>query len=52
MSDRTFEPMTKAEVVAAQRAWAKFVTERVERVYSFSRYRSGKIASIPCWVAP
>ena len=28
MSERTFEPMTKAEVVAAQRAWAKYVTER------------------------
>ena len=28
MSERTFEPMTKAEVVAAQRAWAKYVTDR------------------------
>ena len=28
MSDRNFEPMTKAEVVAAQRAWAKCVTEQ------------------------
>ncbi len=28
MSERTFEPMTKAEVIAAQRAWAKYVTER------------------------
>ena len=28
MTDRTFEPMTKAEVVAAQRAWAKYVTEQ------------------------
>ncbi|MCH2164395.1 MAG: hypothetical protein MK098_07060 [Marinovum sp.] len=28
MSEREFEPMTKAEVVAAQRAWAKYVTEQ------------------------
>ena len=28
MSERTFEPMTKAEVVAAQRAWARCVTEQ------------------------
>ena len=28
MFDRNFEPMTKAEVVAAQRAWAKCVTEQ------------------------
>ena len=28
MTDRTFEPMTKAEGVAAQRAWAKYVTEQ------------------------
>ena len=28
MSVRNFEPMTKAEVVAAQRAWAKFVIEQ------------------------
>ena len=28
MSERNFEPMTKAEVVAAQRAWAKYVTEQ------------------------
>ncbi|MEM6638183.1 MAG: hypothetical protein AAF667_20130 [Pseudomonadota bacterium] len=28
MSDRNFEPMTKAEVVAAQKAWAKCVTEQ------------------------
>ena len=28
MSERTFEPMTKAEVIAAQREWAKCVTER------------------------
>ena len=28
MSDRNFEPMTKAEVVTAQRAWAKCVTEQ------------------------
>lgn len=28
MTDRNFEPMTKAEVVAAQRAWAKCVTEQ------------------------
>ena len=28
MSDRSFEPMTKAEVVAAQRAWARCVTEQ------------------------
>ncbi|MCG8450273.1 MAG: hypothetical protein MI725_11950, partial [Pirellulales bacterium] len=28
ISERVFEPMTKAEVVAAQRAWAKYVTER------------------------
>ena len=27
MTDR-FEPMTKAEVVAAQRAWTKYVTEQ------------------------
>lgn len=28
MTDRVYEPMTKAEVIAAQRAWAKYVTER------------------------
>ncbi|GAB5454452.1 MAG: hypothetical protein Hens2KO_06810 [Henriciella sp.] len=28
MTDRTFEPMSKAEVVAAQRSWAKYVTEQ------------------------
>ncbi|MEM6729617.1 MAG: hypothetical protein AAF618_14025 [Pseudomonadota bacterium] len=28
MSERIYEPMTKAEVVAAQRAWAKYVTEQ------------------------
>ena len=28
MSERTFEPMTKAEVVAAQRAWARYVTDQ------------------------
>lgn len=28
MTDRNFEPMTKAEVVAAQRAWARCVTEQ------------------------
>lgn len=28
MSDRNFEPMTKADVVAAQRAWANCVTEQ------------------------
>ncbi|MCY4180123.1 MAG: hypothetical protein OXC60_12275 [Litoreibacter sp.] len=28
MSERNYEPMTKAEVVAAQRAWAKHVTEQ------------------------
>ncbi|MEM9248761.1 MAG: hypothetical protein AAGB05_08710 [Pseudomonadota bacterium] len=28
MSERNFEPVSKAEVVAAQRAWAKYVTER------------------------
>lgn len=28
MTDRTYEPMTRAEVVAAQRAWAKYVTEQ------------------------
>lgn len=28
MPDRNFEPMTKAEVVAAQRAWANCVTEQ------------------------
>jgi len=28
MSERNFQPMTKAEVVAAQRAWAKYVTEQ------------------------
>ena len=33
MSERTFEPMTKAEVIAAQRAWAKYVTDQdVERL--------------------
>ena len=28
MSERTFEPMTKAEVIAAQREWARYVTEQ------------------------
>ena len=28
MSERKFEPMTKAEVIAAQRAWARYVTEQ------------------------
>ena len=28
MSERTYEPMTKAEVIAAQRLWAKYVTEQ------------------------
>lgn len=28
MASRNFEPMTKADVVAAQRAWAKYVTEQ------------------------
>ena len=28
MTNRKFEPMTKAEVVAAQRAWAKCVTDK------------------------
>ncbi|MEL6480454.1 MAG: phosphoribosyl-AMP cyclohydrolase, partial [Pseudomonadota bacterium] len=28
ISDRNYEPMTKAEVIAAQRAWAKHVVER------------------------
>ncbi|MEL7022850.1 MAG: hypothetical protein AAGL69_03820 [Pseudomonadota bacterium] len=28
MSEINFEPMTKAEVIAAQRAWAKYVTEQ------------------------
>ena len=28
ISERNFEPMTKAEVVAAQRAWAKHVTDQ------------------------
>lgn len=28
MSERNFEPMTKAEVVAAQREWARCVTEQ------------------------
>lgn len=28
ISERRFEPMTKAEVVAAQRAWVKHVTEQ------------------------
>lgn len=28
MSERIYEPMTKAEVIAAQRAWAKHVTEQ------------------------
>ena len=28
MSERKFEPMTKAEVIAAQREWARCVTER------------------------
>lgn len=28
VSEINFEPMTKAEVIAAQRAWAKYVTEQ------------------------
>ncbi len=28
MSEHSFEPMTKAEVIAAQREWTKYVTER------------------------
>lgn len=28
MNERVYEPMTKAEVFAAQRAWAKYVTEQ------------------------
>ncbi len=28
MDERNFEPITKAEVIAAQRAWAKHVTEQ------------------------
>lgn len=28
MSERNFEPMTKAEVIAVQRAWARCVTEQ------------------------
>lgn len=28
MSERQYEKMTKAEVIAAQRAWAKYVTEQ------------------------
>ncbi|MEL7027281.1 MAG: hypothetical protein AAGO57_08665 [Pseudomonadota bacterium] len=28
MAERIYEPMTKAEVVAAQRAWTKYVTEQ------------------------
>ncbi|MFN3212630.1 MAG: hypothetical protein ACE37M_05985 [Henriciella sp.] len=28
MDERNYEPMTKAEVVTAQRAWAKYVTEQ------------------------
>lgn len=28
MSERTFQPMTKAEVIAAQRAWAKNVVDQ------------------------
>ena len=28
MTDRIYEPMTKAEVVNAQRSWAKYVTEQ------------------------
>ncbi len=28
ISDRNFEPMTKSEVITAQRAWAKHVTEQ------------------------
>lgn len=28
MTERKYEPMTKAEVVSAQRAWAKYVTEQ------------------------
>ena len=39
MSERTFEPMTKAEVVAAQRAWAEYVIEqdidRLLKLYDF-----------------
>lgn len=28
MEERNYEPMTKAEVIAAQRSWAKYVTEQ------------------------
>lgn len=28
ISDRSFEPISKAEVIAAQRLWAKYVTEQ------------------------
>ncbi|MEO0467069.1 MAG: hypothetical protein AAF216_11055 [Pseudomonadota bacterium] len=28
MNDRIYEPMTKAEVISAQRAWAKYVTQQ------------------------
>lgn len=39
MTNRKFEPITKAEVVAAQRAWAKYVTgkdiESLLKLYDF-----------------
>ena len=39
MSERKFEPMTKAEVIAAQREWARCVTEqdvdRLLELYDF-----------------
>jgi hypothetical protein len=39
MPERNFEPMTKAEVVAAQRAWAKYVTEQdVENLLALYDY--------------
>ncbi|MCJ8276997.1 MAG: hypothetical protein MJK18_09150 [Bdellovibrionales bacterium] len=28
MTERTYQPMTKSEVINAQRAWAKYVTEQ------------------------
>ena len=28
VNENNYEPMTKAEVIAAQRAWAKYVTEQ------------------------
>lgn len=41
MAERNYEPMTKAEVIAAQRAWAKYVTERnVEKLLALYDFGS------------